>query len=40
MEIFGYFGMIVAFAAFYRVDKLEKKLKALGVLEPEFRSEE
>lgn len=33
--IFGLMGMV----AYVRLDKLEKKLKETGVLEPDFKSE-
>jgi hypothetical protein len=37
--IFGLVGLTLAASANHRVDKLEKRLKASGVLDHEFRSD-
>lgn len=38
--VFGMLGFMFGIIAYSRVGALEKKLKALGVLDPEFTSEE
>ena len=38
--IFGMIGMMFGLIAYSRVDKLEQRLKELGVLEHDFKSEE
>ena len=38
--IFGIMGFMFAVIAYSRIDKLEKRLKELGVLEQDFKSDE
>ena len=40
MEYFGLLGFILATAAYYRIDKLEKELKATKILDENFKSED
>ncbi|GEM_PF-6670010 len=39
MEYFGLLGFLLAAAAYYRIDKLEKELKKKNLLDNDFRSE-
>jgi len=39
MEYFGILGFMLAAIAYYRIDRLEKRLKELEVLDKDFRSE-
>lgn len=38
--MFGIIGMTFGLMSYSRIDKLEKRLKELGVLEQDFKSEE
>ena len=39
MEYFGVIGFILAAAAYYRIDKLEKELKKRNLLDEHYKSD-